>query len=132
MAAFLDDIATALVTAGIGQITSNATDWFIFRGYFQDAPDRAICLYETPGVPPEEGLAIEYPGLQVRARGTLDDYQAARLKMQEIFDFLHGGEAAIGAAYVYFYAVQSGVIPMGQDANRRPHIVQNYRSMRSR
>lgn len=130
--ALLDDIATALVSAGVGQMTSNGTDWFIYKGYLQEGPDRAICLYETPGPAPEELWAIDYPDFQVRVRGKLDDYQAVRAKMQSVFFALHDQNAAIGAGYVYCFCKESGVIPLGQDEKRRPNIANNYRVMKNR
>lgn len=131
----LDDVSAAMVADGIGHVTpADGTDWMIYQGYLQAAPDRAICLTETPGKPPEPGLELDYPGLQVRVRGKADDYQAARAKMQAIFLFLHANNEVVtlGGAYVYCYATQSGPIPLGQDENRRPHLAWNFKLMKQR
>lgn len=85
-----------------------------------------------PGLAAEEGFAMDYPDFQVRVRGAPDGYQAARAKLQAIFDALHGNEAAIGADYVLVYCKQSGVTPLGQDEKRRPHIAQSYRVTKNR
>lgn len=131
MSTTLDDIKAALLTAGV--VTDGAvTDWKIMLGYMQDAPDKAVCIYETGGDAPDPSSALDYPGLQVRVRGEPDGYQEMRAKLQEIFDNLHANEVSVGTDYVYIYAVQSGPIPMGQDEKRRPHVVQNFRIMRNR
>lgn len=141
MSITLEDIRAALVNANVGQITASNTDWFIYIGYLQDSPqtgaaktiaDRAICLYETPGEPPQELWAIDYPGVQIAVRGAPDDYQAARAKLQAIFDALHAEEVAIGSDYVYFTCLNSGPIPLGNDDLRRPKLAQNYSVMRNR
>lgn len=136
----LPAISAALVAAGVGQATAAATDWFIVFQALQDsAPaatktiaDRQICLYETPGLPPEERLSLDYPGVQVRVRGKPDDYTAVRAKLQDAFNALHSQEVAIGTEFVLFECQNSGPIQLGPDDKRRPHLAQNYRSTRQR
>lgn len=142
MSGTLDDISAALVAAGVGQITDSSADWMIYTGALQDSDvtvtgtkmiaDRAIALYESPGLPAEEKWAIDFPSFQVRARGKQDDYQAVRAKMTDIFNALHAQETALGTAYVYCYCQQSAPMPMGQDEKRRQHFVLNFRVMRDR
>lgn len=134
----LDSVQTALTNAGVGQKISSASDWMIFKGNMNDSDpassptvaDRAICLYETPGLPPLEAWALVYPGVQVVVRGKPDDYTAVREKIQDIFEVLHAGEVAIGSAFVYFYSRQSGPLSMGRDERRRPTLSWNFRSLR--
>ncbi len=133
----LDGVSVALVTANVGQTHSSSTDWMIYVGYMQERPDRAICLYETPGRPPLQRWAIDYPGVQVAVRGKVDDYTAVRNKVQDVFNALHEQEQNIvaasgGTAFVYFYATNSGPLSMGFDVNRRPKLAWNFRSMRNR
>ncbi len=133
----LDSIQSALtgVSPSIGQNSDSSADWMIYKGFMEDGAgtaDRAICLYETPGKPPLEAWAIDYPGCQIVVRGVPDDYTAVRQKIQDIYYALHAQEVAIGAAFVYFYAVQSGPLSMGRDETRRPRLCWNFRSMRNR
>lgn len=139
----LDCVAAALVAAGVGQQAVSAIAWMIYIGAMQDDEpggtafnDAAICLYETPGLVPEEGLALDYPAVQVRVRTTPDGYTAGRQKMQDVYDALHANETPIktGAStpFVYFYAQQSAPIGMGMDVRRRHSFVWNFRSMRNR
>lgn len=130
----LDDIEAAIVTAGLGQNSADATDWFIFKGYMQEAPDRAICLYVAGGLEPLAGQPVDYPTVQIRVRGGVDDYDATQQKEDAIFKLLHDCNASvmIGSVYVYLIAMQSTPIPMGQDTNRRPALIRNYRIMKVR
>jgi hypothetical protein len=127
----VEDIGNALVTAGIAA-SQDGADWQLFYYYMQDSPDRAIGIYETPGDPPEEGLALERPGFQIRVRSAPDGGQGAREKLKAIYDLLTAGEALLGADYVFVYASNSGALSLGQDENRRIEFVQNFRTMRAR
>lgn len=135
----LDAVSAALVTAGVGQITARATDWFIEQGYMSDGVpgvDRAIAIYETPGEAPLEAWLIDYPGFQVVIRGSENDYAVVRQKMQDAFEALHANEAPITVtsptSFVYFYGRQSAPISMGRDELKRPKMAWNFRSMRNR
>lgn len=132
----LDDIAAALIAAvpPLGQKTASSTDWFIYEGYMQEAPDRAICIYQAGGRPPETGQPVDYPTIQIKVRGQANDYQAVQAQEAAIYKLLHATAAPIllGSAYVYCYAVQSGPLSLGQDTNRRPMLARNYRVMQVR
>lgn len=129
----LDDVIAALVAANIGQVTGNG-DWRLRAGYLQAEPDRSICVYEAGGMPPEAGQPVDYPKIQIRVRGNEDDYQVVRQKLQDIYNLLHSCDAptVLGPTYVYCYAIQSGPLPLGQDENRRPELVWNFRLMKTR
>lgn len=128
-----DDIMATLVAAGLGQNTASNSDWMIRVGYMQAGPDKTICIQEAGGRPPETGQQVQYPTIQIRVRGAGDGYQDMRDKEQAIFNFLHAGNAPvdIGGNYVYCFALSSSPVPMGQDGNRRPSVVRNYRLMRT-
>lgn len=137
--ALVNDVLNALRTAGL---VDGSSGWKGYYGYMQEAPDMAICIYETGGDPPEENWKIDRPSFQIKVRSVKDDYDGCRAKLLAIYNLLHGGEAQIsagaevspktGGSYVYCYAVQSGPIPLGQDQNRRPMMAQNYRAMYER
>lgn len=138
----LKQVQASLVAANIGQITDSSADWMIYRYNLPDATptgqaakpvaDRAICLYETPGRPPLEAWKIDYPGFQVRVRGTNFGWEEARNKIQAIFEQLHANEPALGTDWVYFYGVGSGPMSLGRDTENRPSFVWNFRAMRNR
>ena len=136
----IDSVQIALLDAGIGQNTDSSADWMIYKWTMPDSDpavakkiaDRAICLYDSPGMPAEPGFMMDYPDIQVRVRGNPDDWRATRDKIQDIFLALHAQEPAIGAAFVYFYSKQSAPLQMGLDQKRRPMMSWNFRSMRNR
>lgn len=133
--ATLDSIRSALITAGIGVAASpTASQWMIYEHFLEDGEpnhDRAIALYETPGVEPLQSWSITYPSFQVVVRGGTDEATEVRQKQQDIFDLLHCGNVQLGAAFVYCFAKQSAPIPMGRDEKRRPKSAWNYRTMRN-
>ncbi len=136
----LDAVTNALVSAGVGQITNPASDWFITQGWMPDGKpnvDRIITVYSTPGEPPLQAWAIDYPGVQVAARGAEADYALLTKKMFDCFQALHEQEQAIyagvsGSQFVYFYGRQSAPLPMGRDEMKRPKMSWNFRTMRNR
>lgn len=128
--ALLDDLLTALVNEGL--VVTSEADWKIFLGYMPESPNRCVCVYETPGLAPEARWEVDYPDFQVKVRGNAEDYQAVRAKLQAIFDFLHSGQADVGAAYVSIDAKNSGPLSLGQDEQKRPSLVQNYRVTKTR
>ena len=79
----LKEIGTYLQAQGIGTLGTN-----IFLGLMPDEPDNCIALFEYAGSPPDLHWNGEYPGLQVRVRGT--SYAAARSKIGDIVKKLHG------------------------------------------
>lgn len=137
----LDGVTAALISAGLGQITSPGTDWFISQGYLPDGlplTDRAIAIYDTPGRPPERGYLnpLDYPSVQVVVRGGEADYQLVRDRIQDIYMALNEQEPAIKAGatspFIYFYSQQSAPLSMGRDEKKRPKLSWNFRSMRYR
>jgi hypothetical protein len=129
-----DEIAAAVVKAGLAQDASETADWRIRIGYIQDAPNRSICIYLSGGRPPEPGLPVDYPNIQIRVRGNPDDAQAVINQENSIFKLLHANfeSTTVGIDVVYLYAVQSAPMSLGQDENRRPSYVRNYRLMKVR
>ena len=79
----LREIGAYLATKNVGTV---GTD--IFLGLMPDQPDNCVSLFEYAGSPPDLHWAGEYPGLQVRVRGT--SYEAARSKIGDIVKKLHG------------------------------------------
>ena len=99
-----------------------------------ETPDQVVALFEAPGRPPEpspglvpKDISLRYPQVQVRVRGKVNDYPAARAKLQRIFDYLHALINTVqgGATYLYFLAA-SDPLPLGEDATGRPELTQNY------
>jgi hypothetical protein len=69
-----DEIADFLEDAGVGTVGTT-----IFKGQMPATPDACIAVIETAGREPQHtfgsnGIAIEYPRVQVRFRGAAQDY----------------------------------------------------------
>jgi hypothetical protein len=81
-----------MLDTALGVWDENAsTQWKVFLGSMPDAPDDALCVYETTpmsdGRLMRGGRTINHPGVQIKARGTsyLDTFrklEACRLQMQ--------------------------------------------------
>jgi hypothetical protein len=82
-------VADILVAAGIGQFGGNS-DWSIRIGRSKDSPDRGITIYDGPGQPPEPGLDINRPSVEISIRGGQNDYVEAYTKAEAIRDALLG------------------------------------------
>jgi hypothetical protein len=144
MGLLLDDVSAALVAAGVGQIAQGTgTDWMIYQNSMLDSEpqnpktvsDNAICIYETPGRPPDTYLTINYPGFQVRVRGADGNYKAVRQKIEDAFTALHDTTnqvSNLGSGYVYCYAVGSAPMTLGLDEKRRSSLVWNFRASQTR
>jgi hypothetical protein len=134
----LDDVVAFLeYTGGVG----DTGGWSGFKGYLPPEPDRAVAVFETPGLEPEleklgsDGVQFDRPGFQVRIRGEKHGYEAARDRMDLIFQLLHGSQIPTASGdpfYLYVHAVQSGPMPMGLDENDRPGMTWNFITMRER
>jgi len=138
MATLYDDVLNYLAAEGL---IDGSTGWAGKAAYMPATPNKLICVFETPGEPPEskkdgsDEQEYDLPGFQIRGRGEAFGYDALRAKMQEIFLALHGSSLSPSSGdpgYVYVFAVQSGPMPMGYDDNSRPGLTWNYRCMRER
>lgn len=136
--ALLDDIGDHLVAAGV---VGGATGWTLAKSFSPSTPDKVVTLFETPGQTPEilrdgDGApSYDYPGFQVRVRGTAMDYATARKKIYDIFVALHQAEpdgVSGDPTIVYIYGVQSAPMPLGHDPSNRPELTWNFQIMRER
>lgn len=138
MAQLIDDVLDYLEAQGL---IRGATGWSGFANYLPPTPDQVIAVFPTPGLEPEEAPAgsteteYDYPGFQVRGRGTVFGSSALLDKLGAVFRSLHGSTLSPAGGdpiYVYVYAVQSGPLPLGHDQNDRPEFTWNFRAMRER
>lgn len=122
----LKEIGTYLATKSIGTV---GTD--IFLGLMPDQPDNCIALFEYAGSPPDLHWNGEYPGLQVRVRGT--SYEAARTKIGEAMTALHGlhEQTLSGARYLLIKARGSPEV-LKRDNNNRVELFVNFEIIKER
>ena len=113
----------------IGTQPGIATAWPVFVDHMPDAPDNAICIYDTLGFDDgrimRTGEKIQHPGFQIRIRAM--DRQTAWAKAKEIKDYINTAVLRKGVTVESSdYTIQSvsmvgNIISLGQelDAKRR-------------
>jgi hypothetical protein len=122
----LKEIGTYLQAQGIGTLGAD-----LFLGLMPDQPDNCIALFEYAGSPPAMHWSGEYPGLQVRVRGT--SYEAARSKIGEVINKLHGlhEQMLSGTRYLLIWAKGSVEI-LKRDANNRVELFVSFEIIKER
>jgi hypothetical protein len=122
----LSDISTYLKNQGVG---TPGTDMFL--GLMPDQPDDCVALFEYAGSPPDLHWNGEYPGLQVRVRNK--SYAAARTKIGEVMDKLHGlhEQTLSGTRYLLIKARGSPEV-LKRDANNRVELFVNFEIIKER
>ena len=126
----LEQISAYLEAQGIG----TADD--ICIGLMPDKPDDCIALFEYAGSPIPLHWAGEYPGLQVRVRGS--SYSTGRDKIGAIVTALHGlhdqvlavGESD-GTRYLLIRARGTPEL-LNRDASDRVEFVVNFEIIKER
>ena len=122
----LKEVGTYLQTQGIGTLGAD-----IFLGLMPDQPDSCIVLFEYAGSPPDLHWNGEYPGLQVRVRNK--GYAAARTKIGEVIDKLHGlhEQTLCGTRYLLIKARGSPEV-LKRDNNNRVELFVNFEIIKER
>lgn len=122
-------IKDILVAQGVGVFKPDAalTDWNIVISRFDKVPNRMIVILDTAGPPPEPGLDINYPGIQVAVRGEPNGYVDTMTKCMQIRDVLLGrpSETVNGDVWASI-TMSSDIIPLGYDENERPQFTLNF------
>lgn len=140
--AFLDEMATLLVGSTVGGLpgSTTGTGWTIYKSHLPDSstiPDKAIGLIETGGQGMMARVDVEQPGLQLVVRGdrmnstTATPYATAQAKFTQARTALHaysGSTATSGVHYAGIWCQNAAYF--GEDENKRPQFVANFRVMR--
>lgn len=91
--------------------------------------DNTITVYDQPGRGSEVGVAIDYPAIQLIARGSAagGSYAALYAKMVEARDILHAiPEHPAEYPELVSCVVRGGIAPLGNDDNDRPRLSLNF------
>lgn len=131
----LDDVA-AFITANVINVVPEASGYVVKKSYKPDSPDKIITVYETLGRMPETTMDVDYPAFQVQVRAEPRGYAAGRVVAEALYRALQttslaDEDVSPASTYVYCYAVNSGVLPLGNDVRERPEFSMNFRTMRS-
>lgn len=103
--------------------------WGVWIGKQPSAPDRAITIYDSTGLAPNPRWLLDYPGVQVRARGGQQDYELAALEIRKVRDYLLGIDsytAADGDRIVHVNGI-GDIGHTGWDDQNRPEFTFNLR-----
>lgn len=126
-----DIIYHLLLALGHGTDPTGEDTWPIFVGFLPDAPDEALCVYDTAGRQDgrlmSDGTQIIHPGIQIRVRGKiyLDTYDKIRdiaLDLDAQADTVV--TIAAGEDYIVQNVSRTGdIIPLGVEEidGRRTH-----------
>jgi hypothetical protein len=131
----LEEIGTILSTQSIAS-SSGVGGWLLALSIMPDSTaiqDRVVSIAQTAGGPSLATVELDESAFQVRVRGTVYDWTAAEAKAIEVYQALHGLTPGTysGRHYAGVWAQQPPFLLEYDDSNR-PHLVNNYRALRSR
>lgn len=116
-----------LLVAG-GFTYGGTGDWAVYISQQPpNTPNRSVTLYDSGGLSPNPRWRLDYPSVQVRVRGGVNDGESAWQKAREVRDRLLGKEsytAANGDRIVHVNGI-GDVSAMGFDDKNRPEYVFN-------
>ena len=122
---FLEDLAAALQTAGVGVYPGTSATRTIYIGEMPDSPDACIALYARPGRAMALFCDLQYPVLHVEVRAAT--YSAAQTKAEAIDAALHGVHDTALSAHQYL-TIQARGVPckLQVDGRGRTIFYQNF------
>jgi hypothetical protein len=137
--ALLDDVAVRLASQAVagpsGTTTASATGWTLFKAVLPPGPDQVVAVFETGGRQNEnmESGLLDRPTFQVRVRGAVNGYSAARTKIAAVRTALEGvHNTTVNGRYYAGMTADSEPFPLAVDDNNRPALVMNFAAFRSR
>jgi hypothetical protein len=115
------------VAPAIAQHTNIAQDWYINIGNMLTSPVCQVSVRRTGGKAPNPKWNIDYPSVQVRVRGSANDYLGAAQKARDIKDRLLGlpSQDVNGDRWTAVNMI-GDITPMPDDKNGNPEWVLNF------
>lgn len=86
-------IASVLIKdtlVNLGYTFGGQGDWAIYIGKMPASPIRTITIYDAPGRAKNPAWLLNYPAVQIKVRGGVNDYKVAGDKINEISERLVG------------------------------------------
>lgn len=125
MALYSEGIKDLLVAEGF--LFDGSSDWSVIIGRKPVEPARCIVIYDAGGKDPNPRWLIDYPNIQIRIRGDVNDYQAAFNKAKEIKSILLGvpSQTLNGDRWNHINML-GDIALMGYDENNRPEFSMNF------
>lgn len=118
-------IADLLVAAGF---TFGGVDpWAVYIGRRPDLPKAVVTIYDSGGGTPNPRWLIDYPSVQVRVRGNVNDYEESWLKAKEIKNIILGqpSQDLNGDRWVHFN-MAGDIGFLGYDQTNHPEFSLNF------
>ena len=120
----IKDIIAAAALAELNGFT-------LFVSVLAESTAPAIAFLDQPGSPPETIVGLDYPSVQVLARGTTSSasYEATRAAIDAIYRHLHLLNPATQVQYTELVSclASTGIAPLGNDDKNRPRFSGNFR-----
>ena len=136
----LDEIGVRL--SGEGIATSSAgSDWRLIQSWLPDTSglqNKVVAIIETPGEPPGAFTEDDRPHFQIIVRGNSilqqsSAYEEARTKIEDVKTDLHTlAPITLSGRYYGGIWAQQDPFLLQYDKRDRPHLVCNFRAIRSR
>ena len=107
-----------------GYLFTPGGPYHLWIGKEPASPDKAITIYDGPGLAPNPRWLLDYPSVQIRVRGGQNDYPDAAAKAVEIRNRLLGRESynaydGLGDRIVSITAI-GDISSVGWDDSQRP------------
>jgi hypothetical protein len=122
-------IAEYVGSAVEGLAYSEAAEGNVFIDKLPTTPDRAVCVYATPGPEADSKLPYDPVTFQVVVRGEAMAWPL--VTWTRVRDVLHGLRNVTlpgGELMIWCIATQSSPFRLGEDENGRPQYSANYRA----
>lgn len=109
-------------------LVDGSTGWPSETDVWHDDTDQLVGFFSDGGPGPEVRTGEEHPNVQVRTRGQPFDSDAAKDRLRQIRNDLHGllDVTIDGTSYVEITALGEPA-PLGLDENGRPEFTQSFR-----
>ncbi len=122
---FLEDLAVALNTAGVGVYPGTSTTRTVYLAEMPADPDAVIALYARPGRPKALYCDLQYPELHVEVRAAT--YAACQTKAEAIDAALHAQHDIALSGHQYL-TIQARGVPckLEVDGRGRTIFYQNF------
>jgi hypothetical protein len=106
---------------------SGVVSFYIAIGQWPATPDEAVLINNTGGRNPYPHLALNFPSVQIMARGKPSGYLDASAQIQKVCEHLLGMSPRTLNGDMYRSCNQMGdVIYLGQDDRSRPMLSANF------
>jgi len=127
---YVDSLAAYLGNLDGLVYSADTAEGNVFVDHMPSGPDRAVCVYSTPGPEADSKLPYDPAQFQIVVRGEADGSWAAAT-WSAIYAYLHGKRNVTlpgGVYLVYCLAAQSSPFRLGADENGRARYSGNYRT----